>query len=222
MSSSPHNRLLIDSVLLAFGSKLVLRGAYMTSETGKVTGLLGRNGSGKSCLFKCIMGGIKPQQGLVRVNDDPETDRNHIGRYVRYMPQTPLIPAGMTLEKAFNLYEVDYEGLVRSFNKFHRYHFKTPGELSGGEARVAEMYMVLMSDVPFCILDEPFAQIAPIHAEKMKELIAEQKEKKGIIVSDHLYEAIMEVADDLYIIDSGYTCPVKAREDLVRHGYLPR
>ena len=222
MSSSPHNRLLIDSVLLAFGSKLVLRGAYMTSETGKVTGLLGRNGSGKSCLFKCIIGGIKPQQGLVRVNDDPETDRNHIGRYVRYMPQTPLIPAGMTLEKAFNLYEVDYEGLVRSFNKFHRYHFKTPGELSGGEARVAEMYMVLMSDVPFCILDEPFAQIAPIHAEKMKELIAEQKEKKGIIVSDHLYEAIMEVADDLYIIDSGYTCPVKAREDLVRHGYLPR
>ena len=46
MSSSSHNRLLIDSVLLAFGTKLVLRGAYMTSETGKVTGLLGRNGSG--------------------------------------------------------------------------------------------------------------------------------------------------------------------------------
>ena len=37
-----------------------------------------------------------------------------------------------------------------------------------------------------------------------------------------LYEAIMEVADDLYIIDSGYTCPVRSHEDLVRHGYLPR
>ena len=129
---------------------------------------------------------------------------------------------GMTLEKAFNLYEVDYEGLVRNFTRFHRYHFKTPGELSGGETRVAEMYLVLMSDVPFCILDEPFAQIAPIHAEKMKELIAEQKEKKGIIVSDHLYESIIEVADDLFVIDGGYTCPVHAREDLVRHGYLPR
>lgn len=221
MSSLQHNSLLVDSVRLAFGTHLVLSGAYLTSETGKVTGLLGRNGSGKSCLFKCIMGNIKPQQGFVRVNDG-NTDRNHIGRYVRYLPQTPLIPAGMTLEKAFNLYEVDYEGLVRNFTRFHRYHFKTPSELSGGEARVAEMYLVLMSDVPFCILDEPFAQIAPIHAEKMKELIAEQKEKKGIIVSDHLYESIIEVADDLFVIDGGYTCPVHAREDLVRHGYLPR
>ncbi|MBR4134473.1 MAG: ATP-binding cassette domain-containing protein [Bacteroidales bacterium] len=221
MSSLQHNSLLVDSVRLAFGTHLVLSGAYMTSETGKVTGLLGRNGSGKSCLFKCIMGSIKPQQGFVRVNDG-NTDRNHIGRYVRYLPQTPLIPAGMTLEKAFNLYEVDYEGLVRNFTRFHRYHFKTPSELSGGEVRVAEMYLVLMSDVSFCILDEPFAQIAPIHAEKMKELIAEQKEKKGIIVSDHLYESIIEVADDLFVIDGGYTCPVHAREDLVRHGYLPR
>ena len=221
MSSSQHNSLLVDSVRLAFGTHLVLSGAYMTSETGKVTGLLGRNGSGKSCLFKCIMGNIKPQQGFVRVNDG-NTDRNHIGRYIRYLPQTPLIPAGMTLEKAFNLYKVDYEGLVRNFTRFHRYHFKTPSELSGGEARVAEMYLVLMSDVPFCILDEPFAQIAPIHAEKMKELIEEQKEKKGIIVSDHLYESIIEVADDLFVIDGGYTCPVHAREDLVRHGYLPR
>ena len=221
MPSSQHNSLLVDSVRLAFGTHLVLSGAYMTSETGRVTGLLGRNGSGKSCLFKCFMGNIKPQQGFVRVNDG-NTDRSHIGMYVRYLPQTPLIPAGMTLEKAFNLYKVDYEGLVQSFTRFHRYHFKTPGELSGGEARVAEMYLVLMSDVPFCILDEPFAQIAPIHAEKMKGLIEEQKEKKGIIVSDHLYESIIEVADDLFVIDSGYTCPVHAREDLVRHGYLPR
>ena len=45
MSSLQHNSLLIDSVRLAFGTHLVLSGAYITSETGKVTGLLGRNGS---------------------------------------------------------------------------------------------------------------------------------------------------------------------------------
>ncbi len=45
--------------------------------------------------------------------------------------------------------------------KFHNYQRKTFGELSGGEARIAEIYLVLMSDAEFCILDEPFSNISP-------------------------------------------------------------
>ena len=55
------NRLLVDSVHLEFDKLQVLQSAFITARTGRVTGVLGRNGCGKSCLFKCIMGGIKPQ-----------------------------------------------------------------------------------------------------------------------------------------------------------------
>lgn len=59
------------------------------------------------------------------------------------------------------------------------------------------MFIIIKSPSDFCILDEPFSNIAPIHVEKMQSLIREEKANKGIIVSDHLYEAIIQVSDNL-------------------------
>ena len=200
----------------------VLQSAFLTAETGKVTGVLGRNGCGKSSLFRCIMGGLKPLNMFVRFDDDMDTDYAHIGTRVRYLPQNLFIPGKMTLNEAFRLYGVDYDGLVTFENKFHNYQRKSFRELSGGEARIAEMYLVLMSESVFCILDEPFTNIAPAHVEKMRALIEERKAGKGIIVSDHLYEDIIKVSDDLFLLKDGYTFPIKSREDLIRHGYIFR
>lgn len=214
------NKLLVDSVHLEFPGKQVLQSAFLTAEKGKVTGVLGRNGTGKSCLFKCIMGGIKPQNMFIRFGDKQDTDYAHIGNRIKYLPQNQFVPATMTLDKAFKLYGVDYDGLVSFAPKFHPFQRKCFYELSGGEARLVEMYLVLNTDCEFCILDEPFSYIAPIYVEKMQALIKEQKQYKGIIVSDHLYEAIMQVSDDLFLLRDGYTFPIKSREDLIQHGYL--
>ena len=51
------NRLVVDSVVVRFGQKTVLSGGYITSQKGMVTGLLGRNGTGKSCMFRALMAG---------------------------------------------------------------------------------------------------------------------------------------------------------------------
>lgn len=222
MQSDKENILLVDSVHLAFGQNQVLQSVYLTAKTGRVTGVLGRNGTGKSCLFKCIMGGIRPQNMFIRFNDELDADYAHIGKRVKYLPQDLFMPANMTLNEAFSLYGVDYDGLVTFDTKYHRFQRKTFKELSGGEARVAEMYLILMSNAEFCILDEPFSYISPNCVEKMQALIQEQKKNKGIIVSDHLYEAIMEVSDDLFLLRDGYTFPIKSREDLIRNGYILR
>lgn len=222
MQSDKQNTLLVDSVHLEFRDKQVLQSAFLTAEKGKVTGVLGRNGCGKSCLFKCIMGGIKPQNMFIRFGEEQDTDYSHIGNRVKYLPQNLFMPANMSLDEAFKLYRVDYDGLVSFAPKFHPFQHKRFKELSGGEARVVEMFLVLNTDCEFCILDEPFSNIAPIYVEKMQELINEQKQHKGIIVSDHLYEAIMQVADDLFLLRDGYTFPIKSREELIHHGYILR
>ena len=213
---------LADSVHLELGQLQVLQSAFITAQTGRVTGVLGRNGCGKSSLFKCIMGGVKPQNIFIRLNDEQETDYAHIGNRVKYLPQNSFIPADMTLGEAFELYGVDYDGLVSFEPKFHTMQRRRTKELSGGEVRIAEMYMVLNSEAEFCILDEPFSNVAPKHVEKMQELILQHKADKGIIISDHMYESVIGITDDVYLLRDGYTFPIKSREDLIHHGYILR
>ena len=211
--------LTVDSVVVRFGQKTVLSGGYITSETGRVTGLLGRNGAGKSCMFRALMGGLRVENVMVSIDEKP-IDRQVIGQSIKYLPQGRLIPEGMKLRRAFELYGVNYWSFVNRVPKFSRHYDSPIYELSGGEARLAELYLVLLSDAPFYILDEPFTQIDPVNIDEVKALIRERSKDHGIIVTDHNYDAISSVADNLFAIADGYTNPVRCREDLVRHGYL--
>jgi ABC-type multidrug transport system ATPase subunit len=184
-----------------------------------VTGLLGRNGAGKSCMFRALMGGLKVENVMVSIDGNP-VDRRKIGNHIKYLPQGRLIPEGMKLHRAFDLYGVNYWSFVDFSPKFSRHYDSPVYELSGGEARLAELYLVLMSDTPFYILDEPFTQVDPVNIDQVKALIRERSKDHGIIVTDHNYEALTSVADNLFVIADGYTSPVRCREDLVRHGYL--
>ena len=217
---SVMHELVVDSVVVRFKDKTVVSGGYITSRTGKVTGLLGRNGAGKSCMFRALMGGLKVDYVQVHIDGKP-LDLNKIGLKIKYLPQGRMIPDGLTLEEAFRLYAVDFWAFALQFPRYSgKYHTRL-WEMSGGEARLAELYLVLMSDAQFYILDEPFSQIDPVHIEAVQRLIRERAVDHGIIVTDHNYEAISTVADNLFVMSDGYTHPVENREDLVRHGYLP-
>ena len=188
------HKLIVDSVVVRFGQKTVLSGGYITSETGMVTGLLGRNGAGKSCMFRALMGGLRVENVMVSMDEKP-IDRQTIGRYIKWT-------------------------FVNRVPKFSRHYDSHIYELSGGEARLVELYLVLLSDAPFYILDEPFTQVDPVNIDEVKALIRERSVDHGIIVTDHNYDAISSVTDNLFVIADGYTSPVRCREDLVRHGYL--
>ncbi|MBO4623984.1 MAG: ATP-binding cassette domain-containing protein [Bacteroidales bacterium] len=213
------HRLIVDSVVVRFGEKTVLSGGYITSETGMVTGLLGRNGAGKSCMFRALMGGLRVENVMVSIDGKP-VNRLLIGLSIKYLPQGRLIPEGMKLHRAFDLYGVNYWSFVNRFPKYSHYHDSSIWELSGGEARLAELYLVLHSDAPFYILDEPFTQVDPVNIEEVKAMIRERARDHGIIITDHNYDAISSIADNLFVIADGYTNLVRRREDLVRHGYL--
>lgn len=213
------HKLIVDSVVVRFGDKTVLSGGYITSETGMVTGLLGRNGAGKSCMFRALMGGLRVENVMVSMDEKP-VDRQVIGRFIKYLPQGRLLPESISLHRAFELYGVNYWSFVNRFPKYSRFYDSHIWELSGGEARLVELYLILLSEAPFYILDEPFSQIDPVSIESVQELIRERSKDHGIIVTDHNYEAISSVADNLFVIADGYTNQVHSREDLVRHGYL--
>ena len=219
MHSTEKNTLLADSIRLAFGTYNVLNGAWLRSETGKVTGVLGRNGCGKSCMFRSIMGELKTQGLFVKFNDSVITGSDEMGRYVKYMAQKTFLPPKMPLKQIFEYFGADYEAFTEDFPRFDMYPDTPVKELSGGEVRIVEIWLCLCSDAPFCILDEPFSYLAPVAVEVIQKLIRRQKEKMGIIVSDHNYEALLEIADEVLLLSDGYVHLIKDRSDLVRYGY---
>ncbi|MBZ0244192.1 MAG: ATP-binding cassette domain-containing protein [Bacteroidales bacterium] len=210
----------VDSIMLEFGNKRVLQDVYLKSESGKTTGILGRNGAGKTCLMNIIYGELKTNNKSIRLNGKAVFDASRKPENLRYLPQFNFIPKSLNISrifKDFNLNFTDFIGYFPDFEKHNNYKLK---DLSGGEIRIVEIYVILASQSKFCMLDEPFSQVMPKHVSTIKQLINKEKKNKGIIITDHLYEHIIDVCDEIYVIANGKTYLTKDRNDLIQLGYI--
>lgn len=209
-----------DGIELSYGTQRVLSGIYMKCSVGEVVGILGRNGSGKSSLFKVVFGSQSAEHRSIRLNGKPLPDDFIKQRIIGYLPQGELVPPHVTIAKAFDLYGIKHEDVLSYFPDLNDQLTLKPSELSGGFRRVVELVLILKSRSRFCLLDEPFSGVMPVHVETVKRLLVEAKAEKGIILTDHLYRSVMSVAERLYILSNGCTYPVRSHEDLISRGYL--
>lgn len=217
---SMNSTLEFDSIQLEFGLHKVLSSVAMKCETGEVVGLLGRNGSGKSSLMKIVFGSMSSEFRSVRINKVPVMGSEFQKRQISYLPQGALMPSSLTLRKAMNYFGVSEESVCDTFPPAKEVLNLKPNQCSGGTLRIIETLLILLGPAPFCILDEPFSGIMPIHIETIKEIIRKQKQHKGIIITDHLYRHVTNIADRMYVLSSGQTYPISSPDQLVYYGYL--
>ncbi|MCF0165121.1 MAG: ATP-binding cassette domain-containing protein [Bacteroidales bacterium] len=218
MQCSNSHILEIDSVNLSFKEKTVLSGVYLKVETGCVTALLGSNGSGKSCLMRILSGELNADFKSIRIDGvwHEKLTREHI----LYLPQYCSIPKNITVATAFDDFDIDYEGFCRFFPEFRSFRNYKIGDLSGGTQRMMETYLILTSNAPFVMLDEPFSQITLIDIDKIKQLINREKEHKGILLTDHMYQNVLDVSDNMYVLSERTVYQAKSKEDLIKYGYI--
>lgn len=220
MNPSEKHTLEIDSVELSFGDRRILSGVYLAVETGGVSAVLGRNGCGKSCLMKILSGALKA--GFCSMRIDGKWHGRFTEKEVRYLPQHAFIPGWLRLERVLRDFGLSREELERWFPLFVPLRGSRIGELSGGEQRILECFVILRSRTQFVLLDEPFSQIAPLHVETLQTLIRQEKMAKGILLTDHMYRHVTGIADRLYVMTDGQAYPCANDEELVRRGYLRR
>ena len=103
-----NNILEIDNIILKYGLKRILQNVYLKSETGKVTGLLGRNGTGKSSLMNIIYGELNPSGRSVRLNNKALLGTSRNPNEIRYVPQYNFIPDAITVDRVFQDLETDF------------------------------------------------------------------------------------------------------------------
>ena len=214
------NILEIDSVILEFGKNRVLQDVYFKVETGSISGLLGRNGSGKTCLMDIIYGNLNPASKSVRIDRITMFNTYRNPETLRYLPQFGFIPKNLSVKNVFKYFRLDFDKFKNSFPEFEKFYFSKMEKLSTGEQRIIEIYAIIVSKTKFCMLDEPFSQVMPIHINTIKKIIMDEKKEKGIIITDHLYEHIIDICDNLYVLSSGKIHLIKNNSEIKKLGYL--
>jgi ABC-type lipopolysaccharide export system ATPase subunit len=212
------HKLETDSIQLELGGRKILSNVYLKCETGKITGLLGRNGQGKTCLMKIMYGSLKCEKS-VRFDNMAQYEAYKRPDLLLYLPQFNFIPKLLSLKRIFKDFELDYSEFEKKFPEFASRYKSSIGSLSGGEHRLVELYVIVKAISHFAMLDEPFTHLNPIQIDKVKRLLLEEKERKGLLVTDHMVRHIVDICDHLYVLSDGKTHLTKGIADIETLGY---
>jgi lipopolysaccharide export system ATP-binding protein len=209
-----------DSVYLEYDGRKILQDIYIDCRQGEIVGLLGRNGCGKSSLLRIMFGSLKPEYKHISINDIPISKGYHNGR-VAYLPQHSYLPLNIKVKNlAGPIIDPQFWDDFSKHPIYQKYHNQKADQLSGGELRQLETLMCIYSRADFILLDEPFTHVSPVQTEMFKEIIRKCARIKGIIVTDHQYYNILDVADRIILITNGATKLINSPDDLIANGYI--
>jgi lipopolysaccharide export system ATP-binding protein len=223
-----------------YDGKTVVHDISISLQENNVIGLLGPNGAGKTTTFYMLVGLVKSNSGIIKIDGQDITSlpmhmRSDLG--VSYLPQEASIFRNLSvkdnilaiLETRKNLtpkkLNDKFEFLVDTLKI--EYILANKGvSLSGGERRRVEIARALATDPKFLLLDEPFAGIDPLSVIEIQKIIKDlAKSNIGVLITDHNVRETLKVCNEAYIISDGKVIahgePLKIIKDkIVQDVYL--
>lgn len=217
------SKLHVDSVSKSFDEKKILRDIYIGCETGKIVGLLGKNGAGKSTLLKIIFGTVKGDSQFIKVDDKVLQHQMDRKSRIAYLPQYPFIPQGVKVKNLISLF-CNKENIekISQLDIIQPFLNETSRNLSGGEKRIVEVLLIIYSGSKFILLDEPFNALSPKMTAEIQKHIKEQAKQKGIIISDHHYQEVLDISDEIFLLSDTHLKQIKDIKELQLFKYLPK
>jgi lipopolysaccharide export system ATP-binding protein len=223
-----------------YDGKTVVHDISISLQENNVIGLLGPNGAGKTTTFYMLVGLVKSNSGIIKIDNQDITSlpmhmRSDLG--VSYLPQEASIFRNLSvkdnilaiLETRKNLtpkkLNDKFEFLVDTLKIEHILANKGVS-LSGGERRRVEIARSLATDPKFLLLDEPFAGIDPLSVIEIQKIIKDlTKSNIGVLITDHNVRETLKVCNEAYIISDGKVIahgePLKIIKDkIVQDVYL--
>ncbi|MBO6055899.1 MAG: ABC transporter ATP-binding protein [Alphaproteobacteria bacterium] len=146
-------------------------------EKGKITGLIGSDGSGKTTLIRLIIGLLLPDHGKISVLGlNPETQKDELNKKIGYMPQKFGLYEDLTVIENLRLYADlknvahDFEKLLE-FTNLKKFQTRLAGALSGGMKQKLGLACVLLGSPEFLLLDEPSVGVDPISRRDLMRMV---------------------------------------------------
>lgn len=201
-----------------FDNKEILRDVNLSIPKGKIIGLLGKNGTGKTTLIKLINDLLTPTSGEILVNGKkPGVESKRI---ISYLPERTYLDKNMKVEQILTFFEEFYD----NFNKEKAIKLLKDldldinlkvSKMSKGMREKLQLILVMSRDAEIYILDEPLGGVDPATRDYILDTILSNfNEGASIIISTHLISDIERILDEVIFIDKGSIVLTSSADEL--------
>ena len=202
----------------SYGDKKVLKNVNLVIPRGKIIGLLGKNGTGKSTLIKLINDLLTPTSGEILVNG--ESIGINSKKIISYLPERTYLDKSMTVDMVIEYFEDFYDNFDSKKAKklLKDLDLDTTQKLSNmskGMQEKVQLVLVMSRKADLYILDEPLGGVDPATRDYILDTILSNfSEGASVIISTHLIADIERILDEVIFVDQGKIMLTSSADEL--------
>ena len=215
----------IQNLQVTYGQSVVIPDMSFTVKPGEILGIIGRNGMGKTTLFRSLIGMIPTKSGKVSIEDKEIThDKSHhrVGKGVAFVPQGRMIFPYLTVYENLisgfrgTVSQADTAEIYSLFPVLRDMKNRKGGNLSGGQQQQLAIGRALMTKPSVLLLDEPTEGIQPSIIKDISRSLKEIRTLKHltIVVSEQVLSFVLDTCDRIMVIEKGKLIREDQRADV--------
>ncbi|HEC60095.1 hypothetical protein LCGC14_1346450 [marine sediment metagenome] len=215
----------VSDLHVSYGQSEVIHGISFTAKKNETLAIMGRNGMGKTTLFKSLIGILEAGEGSIKIDgEDVTKNESHqrVANGIAYVPQGRMIFPTLTVQENIET-GMQVSGMKRVpediyalFPVLFDMRHRKGGNLSGGQQQQLAIARALVTNPKVLLLDEPTEGIQPSIIKDIAKILNEIQQMRDItiIVSEQVLSFTMAIADRLIVIDSGKFIHEDLRKDV--------
>ena len=205
-------KLVVKNLKKNFEKKEVLKDINFEFEKGKIYGLLGRNGAGKTTFFNCLNEDLDIDAGDFYIEDN-DVKRKMEAEDVGYVLSTPNVPEFLTAREFLKFFidinkkRIKNEKTIDEYFDFMKIEEEDRDRLlkdySHGMKNKMQMLVNIIANPNVLLLDEPLTSFDVVVAEEMKQLLRSLKTGRVTIFSTHIMDLALDLCDEIVLLNHG-------------------